>query len=78
MFTGMTATQKLAGIAGLSSYLVMGDKIQSLVPDGKPNEKTPFFMGHGDADPLVRYEWGVKTKEKLGEMGVSVDFKTYK
>lgn len=35
-------------------------------------------MGHGDADPLVKYEWGVDTSKVLREMGWTVDFRTYK
>lgn len=34
-------------------------------------------MGHGDADPVVKYEWGQRTAEKLKEWGWSVDFQTY-
>ena len=34
-------------------------------------------MGHGDADPLVRYEWGSDTAKALREMGWNVDFRTY-
>lgn len=34
-------------------------------------------MGHGDADPVVKYEWGVKTADKLKEWGWNVDFNTY-
>jgi hypothetical protein len=35
-------------------------------------------MGHGDADPVVRYEWGQGTAKVLQEWGWNVDFKTYK
>ena len=35
-------------------------------------------MGHGDQDPVVRYDWGARTAKVLGEMGYKVDFKTYK
>ena len=34
-------------------------------------------MGHGNADPLVRYEWGQQTVSILEEMGWKVDFRTY-
>lgn len=35
-------------------------------------------MGHGDADPVVRYAWGVASAKKLEEWGCKVDFKTYR
>ena len=81
LFTGMTCSQKLAGFFGLSSYLLLHDKIQSYMPkDGEksPNADTPVLMGHGDADPLVRYEWGRRTAEAMRELGFRVEFKTYK
>ena len=43
-----------------------------------PDTTVPVFMGHGDADPLVRYVWGQKTAEAIREMGWKVDFRTYK
>lgn len=35
-------------------------------------------MGHGDADPVVRYEWGQATAALLKEWGWTVDLKTYR
>ena len=35
-------------------------------------------MGHGDADPMVKHEWGLETANTLKEMGWKVDFRTYK
>lgn len=49
-----------------------------MVPQDSPNQKTPIFMGHGDADPVVRYAWGQATAEKLKTLGWDVDFKTYR
>ncbi len=67
----------MGGIFGLSSYLLMHGKIRELVPKENPNKETPIFMGHGDKDPLVKYEWGTKTAEILKDWGWNVDFKTY-
>ncbi len=35
-------------------------------------------MGHGSVDQLVRYEWGQQTAAILTELGLKVDFRTYK
>ena len=82
LFTGMTCPSKLGGFFGLSSYLLLHDKIKNYMPnqDGakSPNAETPVLMGHGDADPLVKYEWGRRTADALKEMGFAVDFRTYK
>lgn len=80
LFTGATTPHKLAGVFGLSSYLLLGNKINELAEEAKGiNRDTPFFMGHGNADQLVKYEWGVKTAEALKtELGhKEVDFHTY-
>ncbi len=80
LFTGLTTQHKLAGIFGLSCYLLMGSKVKALAAEnGNANRDSRWFMGHGDADPLVRYEWGVRTAEVLrSELGVAdLEFKTY-
>ncbi|KAI9688270.1 MAG: hypothetical protein M1822_001777 [Bathelium mastoideum] len=77
LFCGVTCPQKLAGIFGLSSYLLLQGKLRDLVPAENPNKETPIFMGHGDADMVVRHEWGQKTADKLKEWGWNVDFRTY-
>lgn len=74
----MTLNDKLAGVVGLSSYLLMGNKIKDLFPPSGPNTDVPFFMGHGDSDPLVKYTWGQRTAEALQGFGWKVDFRTYK
>lgn len=58
----------------------MGDKISELAKEANDvNKDTPFFIAHGDADQVVRYEWGAESakvvKEKLGRQ---VEFKTYR
>ena len=80
LFTGLTTPHKLAGIFGLSSYLVLGHKIKALADEGgNANKDTPVFMGHGDADEMVKYAWGQKTAEVLRkDLGCSnLVFKTY-
>ncbi|EMC94540.1 hypothetical protein BAUCODRAFT_35765 [Baudoinia panamericana UAMH 10762] len=78
LMAGITCPSKLGGIFGLSCYLLLKDKVQSLVPKESPNKDTPIFMGHGDADPVVRHEWGQLTANMLKQWGWNVDFKTYK
>jgi predicted esterase len=80
VFTGVTTPHKLAGVFGLSCYLVMGGKVKELAKEAKDvNKDTPFFMGHGDADEVVEYTWGERTAEVLRkELGHKVEFKIYK
>lgn len=80
LFTGLTTPHKLAGIFGLSCYLVLGNKIATLAKEaGGANKDTPFFIAHGDMDPVVRYDWGKKTAEVIErDLGHKVEFKTYR
>ena len=77
LFTGMTSPAKLGGFFGLSAYLLLHNKIKDFIPSSLPNKDTPIFMGHGDADPTVKYAWGQRTAAALKELGYSVDFRTY-
>ncbi|KAK5733996.1 hypothetical protein LTR17_009267 [Elasticomyces elasticus] len=78
LMAGITNPTKLGGIFGLSCYLLLKDKVQSMVPADSPNKATPIFMGHGDADQVVRYAWGKMTADTLKGWGWNVDFKTYR
>ena len=52
IFSGLTATVKLAGIVAMSSYLVLSLRFADLVPKPEFNKNTPILMCHGDADPV--------------------------
>ncbi|GAA5837698.1 hypothetical protein JCM3766R1_000557 [Sporobolomyces carnicolor] len=74
--TGLTSERKLAGIAALSGWLGMADKIKSMTTDHAV--KLPVFHGHGTADPVVKFDWGKQSVEKLREFGFKdVEFKAY-
>jgi len=77
LFTGMSMpdpSQKLAGIAVLSGYLVSAKKLQVT----KGLESTPIFHGHGTSDPLVIHTNAVKSKQYMLEHGVtSYELKSY-
>lgn len=81
LFTGVTTSHKLGGVFGLSCYLLMGNKVKEMAKEEakEANKATPFFMGHGDADEVVKYQWGQQTAEFLKkELAHRVEFKTYK
>lgn len=78
LISGVTCPTRLGGIFGLSCYLLLKDKFRDMVPQDNPNKQTPIFMGHGDRDPVVKYEYGKMTAEQLREWGWTIDFRTYK
>jgi predicted esterase len=77
IISGLSCPTKLGGIFALSSYLPLRDKAMDMIPSDNPNKDTNIFMGHGIDDPLVKFDWGVKTAEKLMEWGYTVDFHGY-
>ncbi|KAL8926266.1 MAG: hypothetical protein Q9172_001860 [Xanthocarpia lactea] len=80
IFAGLTSPYPLAGIFGLSSYLLLADALPNLITPAlkSANSSTPIFMGHGDLDPLVKLEWGQRTAEALKGLGWKVDLRVYK
>ncbi|KAL9059309.1 MAG: hypothetical protein Q9206_001555 [Seirophora lacunosa] len=80
IFAGLTSPSPLAGIFGLSSYLLLGESLPSLLTQEirAANSPTPIFMGHGDVDPLVKPEWGAETAKVLKALGWKVDFNVYR
>jgi predicted esterase len=78
ILSGVTYKEQLGGIFGLSCYLLLQKKIKDMIPANNPNQNTPIFMGHGDADQVVAHKWGKKTAEELEKYGYKVDFRTYK
>jgi predicted esterase len=78
LIAGLTCPQTLGGVFGLSSYLLLRNKFKSMATvSGDANSKTPVFMGHGNADQVVQYQYGKMTAEQLKEWGFDVDFRTY-
>lgn len=63
---------------GLSSWLLQSTGFKEHLPKENVNQGTSVFMGHGDVDPMVRYDLAVTTKELLGKMGYEVTLETYR
>ncbi|GFP59252.1 acyl-protein thioesterase 1 [Trichoderma asperellum] len=77
LFSGITAPFKLAGIVGMSCWLPLSHKLKELIPGTNFNQDTPIFMGHGDVDPTVLYEWGTATEQRLKDLNYDVNLETY-
>jgi len=77
LLAGLSYPGKLGGVVGLSCYLLLRDKFRGIAEAGA-NKETRIFMGHGDVDQVVRYQFGKLTADTLTEWGYKVDFKTYR
>ncbi|KAI8074512.1 Phospholipase/carboxylesterase/thioesterase [Gongronella butleri] len=75
LLAGLTSERKLGGIIACSTWLAMADKMKVMGTDA--NKSTPILMCHGDADDVVKYQFGKESAERLTSYGYKVDFKTY-
>ncbi|KAN0066495.1 hypothetical protein ACQY0O_000589 [Thecaphora frezii] len=79
LLTGLTNPSPVAGVVALSTWLPLRAKIASLRHQTSNNLR--IFQGHGDADPVVRYDYGVRTQEFLKKdlalPEANLTFKTY-
>jgi phospholipase/carboxylesterase len=75
LFTGTRATEKLAGIVGLSCYMLLGTTLAA--ERSAENQSTRIFLAHGTRDPVVDVRLGEETRRMLEEEEYSVTWHTY-
>lgn len=74
--TSMVTKIKLGGIVALSGYLPLKDKFAAETND--TNKETPYFMGHGTDDQVVKFQYGDSSSKALQEeFGRQVEFHSY-
>jgi phospholipase/carboxylesterase len=73
--TGLRFGQKLAGIAGLSGYLPLADKIPA--ERHGANQSTSIFMAHGRQDPMVSVERALASHKALTDLGYAIEWHDY-
>jgi len=75
LHTGLRHSAKLAGIMALSGYLPLAEKLAR--ERSAANQSTPIFMAHGISDPVVILSRAEASRDKLNELGYSVEWHTY-
>ncbi|KAK6457944.1 Phospholipase/carboxylesterase/thioesterase [Scheffersomyces xylosifermentans] len=76
--TVATLDFKIGGVVALSGFCPIKDSIQKLNKNNNINHNTPIFQGHGTSDPVIMYEYGLKTSEFYKEIGFDkLQFHTY-
>ena len=70
----MKSEHEIGGYVGLSTYLPMADSY-SKGENGKSGVKV--FQAHGTADPVLRFDYGTSSSEKLKALGMDVQFESY-
>ena len=77
IFSGLTAKVKLAGIVGLSAYLLLSSRFKEQLPNPELNKDTPIFMAHGTHDVVVPTAMGILSRDLLKDSGYDVTMRTY-
>lgn len=76
LYAGPRYPEKLAGIMGLSCYLLLGGH-RLTAERSTANQATPVFLGHGSQDPVVAPQLGEEAKRQLQAAGYAVEWHTY-
>jgi phospholipase/carboxylesterase len=75
LFSGLRYPEKLAGIMGLSCYMLLEDLLPS--ERARVNYTTPVFLAHGNQDPVVDVRRGFETRELLEAAGYPLQWHLY-
>jgi phospholipase/carboxylesterase len=75
LFAGPRYPEKLAGIMGLSCYLLLEDLLPA--ERTRVNYQTPIFLAHGTQDPVVDVRRGTEARQLLEAGGYPVEWHTY-
>lgn len=75
LHVGTRYPQKLAGIVGLSCYLLDPEGHEAQRHDANLN--TPIWLAHGTFDPVVKVDFGRKSESLLTQAGHDVSWTEY-
>jgi phospholipase/carboxylesterase len=75
LYAGTRYPQRLAGIMGLSCYLLQGARLEA--ERTAANQSTPVFMAHGSQDPVVAPVLGEEARRQLLAAGYAVEWHSY-
>jgi phospholipase/carboxylesterase len=75
LFSGVRYPERLAGIMGLSCYLLLESRFAD--ERSPANQSTPVFLGHGSQDPVVDVRSGLQARQLLETAGYPVEWHSY-
>jgi phospholipase/carboxylesterase len=75
LHTGLRHAETLGGIMALSGYLPLANTVAA--ERGSANMKTPIFMAHGIADPMIALDRAEASRDALKGLGCEVQWHTY-
>ena len=75
LFAGLRHGEKLAGIMGLSCYLLLAGRLAA--ERSAANQSTPIFLAHGLQDPIIAPQLGEHARASLEAAGYPVEWHSY-
>ena len=75
LYAGVRHAERLAGVIGLSTYLVTSDRVVAEASDA--NRDVPIFMAHGTHDQVVQLGWAEHSRDALRAGGWNVEWHVY-
>ena len=75
LFAGTRYPEKIAGIMGLSCYLLLAGRFSA--ERDAANRNTPVFLAHGTEDPIVAPVLGEQARAALEAAGHPVEWHAY-
>lgn len=75
LYVGYSVDFAMGGLICLSAYMPLASELESRI--NANNVKTPLFQCHGERDPVIKYDYGLKTQELLRKKNINVTFKSY-
>ncbi len=75
LFAGTRYPESLAGIMGLSCYLLLAARLGE--ERNAANNTTPVFLAHGTQDPVVALALGEDARQQLAAAGYAVQWHAY-
>jgi phospholipase/carboxylesterase len=75
LYAGIRYGTRLAGILGLSTYLV--DAEHAVAEASAANRDVPIFLAHGTQDPVIHYAWAGHSRDVLRAGGWPVEWHSY-
>jgi len=75
LMTGLRHPHRLAGLAGLSGYLPLAERVAT--ERSAANAQVPIFLAHGAHDPVLPIAFGKASRDTLAALGYDIEWHDY-
>lgn len=75
LHTALRTRYLLSGVIALSTYLPLTDKLDAEI--NRHQSALDIFMAHGTDDPVINFEWAIRSRDKLASIGAKIEWHEY-